>query len=101
MILIKLFYKVFLYFQVYIISYFLKSAAVSPTTTFTGTDTSNVDPDKILKECGITTTVITSNTSNLESSNNEENTDTNCLPNLQHHHIPGQSKALMKKYKRK
>jgi len=78
----------------------IQSAAVStsPLPTFTGTDTSNVDPDKILIECGITTPVVTSNITNLKLSNNEENNDSNGQQNMQHHHVPGQSRALLKKY---
>lgn len=80
------------------------SAAASPSTTFTGIDTSNVDPDKILIEVGITTPVLTSNTSlsslttSATSLNNEENTNSN-VQTMQHHHIPGHTKSLFKNKK--
>lgn len=86
----------------------MMSAAASPapqSTTFTGIDTLNVDPDKILIECGITTPVLTSNTSlssltaSATSLNNEENTNTTNAPSLQHHHMPGHSKSLLKNKK--
>jgi len=79
-----------------------QAAQSTPSTTFTGIDTLNVDPDKILIECGITTPVITSNNSisslatSAASLNNEEN---NAVPSLQHHTIPGHSRALFKNKK--
>lgn len=74
-----------------------KAADINSTSSLTGTETLNVDPEKILIECGITTPVLLSNTSSsslttsVTSLNNEESS-------LQHHSIPGQSKAIIKKY---
>ena len=74
-----------------------KAADINSTSSLTGTETLNVDPEKILIECGITTPVLLSNTSSsslttsVTSLNNEESS-------LQNHSIPGQSKAIIKKY---
>lgn len=65
------------------------------------TDTTNVDPDKILIECGITTPVVTSNmsASSLTASSHSIGGSLSDSTNLQHHHVPGQSKALFKNKK--
>jgi hypothetical protein len=73
---------------------------VPSAATFTGIDTLNVDPDKILIECGITTPVLTSNTSvsSLTASATSLNNEENISNHLQHHSIPGShSKSLFKK----
>ncbi len=59
-----------------------------------GAETSNqerleVNPDKILIECGITTPVLFSNNSSGVEPSNDANS--------QHHSIPGQSKSMLKK----
>ena len=68
----------------------------SVTSTPTTVDTSSIDPEKILIECGITTPVLTNSNSMTASatsiaSNGED-------VNLQHLAVPGQSKSMIKKY---
>lgn len=73
---------------------------ISNTSLLSNTliDTSNVDPERILIECGITTPVLLSNTSSpsLTTSATSLSNDQDSV--LQHHVIPGQSKSLIKKY---
>ena len=60
----------------------------------------NVDPEKILIECGITTPVLLSNTSSssLTTSVTSLNNDESNANHLQHHSIPGaHSKQIVKK----
>jgi len=70
---------------------------ISSTPSLTNTpEALNVDPDKILLELGITTPVVTSNTT--LNNNSSANDSTMTTPNLQHQ-FTGQSKSIIRNKK--